>query len=385
MNIELHEIPVREIIAGYIDDAENGVRGYNGRLNIRPAFQREFIYKDKQRDEVIYTVRKNFPLNVMYWVKSDGGNFEVLDGQQRTISICQYVTNCFSVMIDGMPRSFNNLTEEEQNQILDYPLMIYICEGTNREKLDWFKIINIAGEELTDQELRNAVYTGEWLTDAKRHFSRTQCPAYQIGSDYLNGTAIRQDYLETVIKWIATRDSMEIENYMAQHQHDVNSNELWLYFQSVINWINTTFPVYHREMKGLDWGRLYEAYHNNAYNNINIPAKVQELYEDYAVENKKGIFEYVLGGCVHPNLLNIRLFDKSMKATAYNQQTAEAQKNGVSNCPLCAVGHDNNRNRIYQLNEMDADHVTAWSNGGVTDIDNCQMLCITHNRAKGNR
>lgn len=385
MNIELHEIPVREVIAGYVDDAENGVRGYNGRLNIRPAFQREFIYKDKQRDEVIYTIRKDFPLNVMYWVKSDDGDFEVLDGQQRTISICQYVTNCFSVMIDGMPRSFNNLTEEEQNQILDYPLMIYICEGTDREKLDWFKIINIAGEELTDQELRNAVYTGEWLTDAKRHFSRTQCPAYQIGRDYLNGTAIRQDYLETAIEWIAARDNMEIENYMAQHQHDLNCNELWLYFQNVINWINTTFQTYRKEMKGLDWGRLYEVYHNNAYNNINIPTKVQELYEDYAVENKKGIFEYVLGRCENPSLLNIRMFNNQMKATVYNRQTAEAQEKGVSNCPLCAIGHDNNQYRIYQLNEMDADHVTAWSNGGATDIDNCQMLCITHNRAKGNR
>lgn len=210
MKIELHEIPVRDVVSGYVDSAENGVVGYGGKLNIRPAFQREFIYKEKQRDEVVHTVIRNFPLNVMYWVKGDDGNFEVLDGQQRTISICQYVTGDFSVMIDGMPRKFDNLTDTEQKQILDYPLMIYICEGTDKEKLDWFKIINIAGEQLTAQELRNAIYTGEWLTEAKKYFSKTQCPAYQIAGDYLNGSAIRQNYLETALKWIAARDGIEI-------------------------------------------------------------------------------------------------------------------------------------------------------------------------------
>ena len=231
MKIKLHEIPVREVVAGYKDSAENGVVGYDGRLNIRPAFQREFIYKDKQRDEVIRTITKNFPLNVMYWVKNDDGNFEVLDGQQRTISICQYVQGDFSIN----HLTFANLTHTEQQQIMDYPLMIYICEGTDKEKLDWFKIINIAGEQLTTQELRNAIYTGEWLTEAKKYFSKTMCPAYQIAGDYLNGSAIRQDYLETALKWISAREGIEIEDYMSQHQHDTNCNELWLYFQTVIN------------------------------------------------------------------------------------------------------------------------------------------------------
>lgn len=248
MKIELHEIPVREVVNGYQDSAENGVVGYCGRLNIRPAFQREFIYKDKQRDEVIRTVMKNFPLNVMYWVKSDDGNFEILDGQQRTISVCQYASGDFS--IDH--RGFGNLTQTEREQILDYPLMIYICEGTDKEKLDWFKIINIAGEQLTNQELRNAVYTGEWLTEAKKYFSKRDCPAYAIASEYLNGSAIRQNYLETALTWIAARDGEKIEDYMAEHQHDTNSNELWLYFQTVVNWVKATFPKYRKEMKGLD-------------------------------------------------------------------------------------------------------------------------------------
>lgn len=256
MKIKLHEIPVREVVNGYKDSAENGVVGYDGLLNIRPAFQREFIYKDKQRDEVIRTVINNFPLNVMYWVKSDDGNFEILDGQQRTISICQYVCGDFS--IDH--RGFSNLTETERQQILNYPLMIYICEGTDKEKLDWFKIINIAGEQLTSQELRNAIYTGEWLTEAKKYFSKTGCPASAIASEYLNGSAIRQNYLETAIRWISARDGVEIEDYMAQHQHDTNCNEIWLYFQSVINWVKATFPKYRKEMKGLEWGIYYNKY-----------------------------------------------------------------------------------------------------------------------------
>ena len=240
MEIKLNKILVKDVVDGYIDSAEHGVVGYGGRLNIRPAFQREFIYKDKQRDEVIRTIMKSFPLNVMYWVKSGDNSFEVLDGQQRTISVCQYVNGDFSIDHLG----FDNLTNAEQEQILNYPLMIYICEGTDKEKLDWFKIINIAGEQLTNQELRNAVYTGEWLTESKKYFSKTQCPAYQIAGDYLNGSAIRQDYLETAIEWIAARENIEIEDYMAKHQHDTNCNELWLYFQSVINGVKATFPTY---------------------------------------------------------------------------------------------------------------------------------------------
>ena len=238
MKIELQKIPVRAVVEGYLDSAENGVVGYGGKLNIRPAFQREFIYKDKQRDEVIHTIKKNFPLNVMYWVKSGGEHFELLDGQQRTISICQYVHGDFS--IDH--RAFHNLTAEEKQQILDYPLMVYICEGTDREKLDWFRIINIAGEQLTAQELRNAIYTGEWLAEAKKRFSKLLCPAHQIAKDYLSGSAIRQNYLETTLRWIAARDDIEIEDYMAQHQHDTNCSDLWLYFKGVVDWVQVTFP-----------------------------------------------------------------------------------------------------------------------------------------------
>ena len=255
-----------------------------------------FIYKDKQRDEVIRTITKNFPLNVMYWVKNDDGNFEVLDGQQRTISICQYVQGDFSIN----HLTFANLTHTEQQQIMDYPLMIYICEGTDKEKLDWFKIINIAGEQLTTQELRNAIYTGEWLTEAKKYFSKTMCPAYQIAGDYLNGSAIRQDYLETALKWISAREGIEIEDYMSQHQHDTNCNELWLYFQTVINWVKATFPKYRSKlMKGLEWGIFYNKYGTGKYDPKALESRIIELIEDYRngyISNQKGIYEYLFDG-----------------------------------------------------------------------------------------
>ena len=247
MKIELHEITVREVTDGFKDSAENGVVGYGGKLNIRPAFQREFVYSGKQRDEVINTVKNGFPLNVMYWVKSDDGNYELLDGQQRTLSICQYVNGDFSLN----SKYFHNLTQTEKDQILDYTLMIYICEGNDKEKLDWFKIINIAGEELTDQELRNAIYTGPFISDAKRYFSKSGCAAYQIAGDYLTGSAIRQDYLETAIEWLSSKEGKSIEDYIAEHQHDANANALWLYFQQVISWVKVVFPKYRKEMKGV--------------------------------------------------------------------------------------------------------------------------------------
>lgn len=246
MKIELREISIREVTTGYINNQEDGVVGYGGLLNIRPKYQREFVYRDKQRDSVIETVRRDFPLNVLYWVKNEDDTYEVLDGQQRTISICEYVTGNFSLDF----QYFHNLEDTEREQILDYKLMVYFCEGNDREKLDWFKTINIAGEKLTDQELRNAIYTGTWLTEAKKYFSRTSCPAYGIGSDYLTGSPIRQDYLETAIDWISKGN---IEQYMAENQHKPNANELWLYFQSVINWTRATFPNYRREMKGVTW------------------------------------------------------------------------------------------------------------------------------------
>jgi hypothetical protein len=363
MKIKLHEIPIRDVVEGYIDNAENGVVGYNGRLNIRPAFQREFIYKEKQRDEVIRTIMKNFPLNVMYWVKSDNGNFEVLDGQQRTISFCQYVNGDFSIDHNG----FGNISQEERDQILDYPLMIYICEGTEREKLDWFKIINIAGVQLTTQELRNAIYTGEWLTDAKKYFSKTGCPAAAIASEYLNGSPIRQNYLETALKWIASRNGYEIEDYMAKHQHDTNCNELWLYFQSVINWVKATFPVYRgREMKGLDWGIFFNKYSKNTYDPKELESKIAELIEDEDVTKHSGIYEYLLSG--NEKHLSLRAFTPREARIAYQRQK------GV--CPKCE--------QTFTIEEMQADHITPWSKGGRTIPENCQMLCADCNRRKSN-
>lgn len=362
MNIELHEIQVREVVAGYIDSAENGVVGYGGKLNIRPAFQREFIYKDKQRDEVINTVMKGFPLNVMYWVKSDNGGYELLDGQQRTISIAQYVNGDFSVNHMG----FDNLTDTEREQILNYKLMIYICEGTDKEKLDWFKIINIAGEQLTAQELRNAIYTGEWLTEAKKYFSKTGCPAHAIASDYLKGAAIRQDYLETAIRWISTRDGIEIEDYMAKHQHDPNCNELWLYFQNVINWVKVIFPKYRKEMKGLEWGAYYNKYSQNNYDPKTLENRIVDLMQDDDVTKKSGIYEYLLDGA--EKHLSIRAFTQSMARATYERQKGF--------CPMCG--------QHFEITEMQADHITPWSKGGKTTPENCQMLCAECNRRKSN-
>ena len=360
MKIKLHEIPVREVVDGYIDSEENGVVGYSGRLNIRPAFQREFIYKDKQRDEVIRTVQKNFPLNVMYWVKGDVGNFEVLDGQQRTISVCQYVNGDYS--IDHM--GFDNLTQTERQQILDYPLMIYICEGTDKEKLDWFKIINIAGEQLTAQELRNAIYTGEWLTEAKKYFSKTACPAYAIASEYLNGSPIRQNYLETAIRWIAARDGKEIEDYMAAHQHDTNCNEIWLYFQTVINWAKATFPNCRKEMKGLEWGVFFNKYGTGKYDPKQLETRIAALMEDEDITKNSGIYEYLLDG--DEKYLSIRAFTPKMARAAYERQK------GI--CPKCK--------KHFEIDDMQADHITPWSKGGKTISENCQMLCVDCNRRK---
>lgn len=360
MKIKLYEIPIRDVVNGYVDSAENGVTAYGGRLNVRPAFQREFIYKDKQRDEVVNTIRKGFPLNVMYWVKSDDGNYEVLDGQQRTISFCQYYEGDFS--IDH--RGFDNLTEEEKNQFLDYKLMIYICEGKDKEKLDWFKIINIAGVQLTDQELRNAIYTGPWLSEAKRYFSKSSCPAYQIAENYMKGSTIRQDYLETALKWISARDGIEIEDYMAAHQHDTNCNELWLYFQSVINWVKVLFPNYRKEMKGLDWGIYYNQHKDQNYDPATMEKQIVKLMEDDDVTKKSGIYEYLLDG--QEKHLSIRAFTMSMKRAAYERQK------GI--CPMC--------HKHYEIDEMQADHITPWSKGGRTTVDNCQMLCAEDNRRK---
>lgn len=362
MKIKLNEIPVREIVEGFKDDAENGVIGYDGKLDIRPAFQREFIYNEKERNAVIDTVNKGFPLNVMYWCKNDD-KFELLDGQQRTLSICQYVNGDFSFN----QRYFNNLTQTEKDSILDYKLMIYICEGTDKEKLDWFKIINIAGEKLTDQELRNAMYTGTWLYDAKRHFSKTGCPAYQIGEKYMSGSTIRQDYLETALKWISNREGIEIEDYMAKNQHNEDSNELWMYYQNVLDWVKRLFPNYRKEMKGIEWGFLFNKYKDQVYNSDKLEQDVKRLMMDDDVTKKSGIYSYLITG--EEKFLNIRTFTDSQKREAYERQ------DGI--CPICK-GH-------FEINEMEGDHITPWHEGGKTDIDNLQMLCKDCNRRKSGK
>lgn len=360
MKISLKNIKIAELSAGYEDKAEEGVRGYSDRLNIRPAYQREFIYKDKQRNEVIHTVRKNFPLNTMYWVVS-GDGFELMDGQQRTISICQYVEGDFSVEIDGSPMFFNNLTAEKQRQILDYELSVYVCEGSEGEKLDWFKIINIAGEKLTNQELRNAIYTGPWLADAKRWFSRTGCPASQIGEKYVNGSPIRQDFLEKAIDWVSAG---KIEDYMSHHQHDSDAQELWQYFQEVISWVERTFPAYRKIMKGLEWGRFYNEHKCDKLNAATLEQRIVKLIEDDEVDNKKGIYEYLLTG--NEKTLSLRVFDEKTKTKIYEKQKGK--------CPVCK--------KKYDIGEMEADHIIPWSKGGKTTPENCQMLCRLDNRTK---
>jgi hypothetical protein len=358
MNIELKEIKVRDLTKGYEDNQEDGVIGYDGKLDIRPPYQREFIYKDKQRDAVIDTITKKFPLNVMYWAVREDGEFEIIDGQQRTISICQYVNNDFS--INGL--AFHNLPKDKQEEILDYELMVYFCEGTDSEKLEWFKTINIAGEKLTDQELRNAVYSGSWVTDAKRYFSKNSRP--KIGDEYLGGSANRQEYLETAIDWISEG---KIDDYMSKNQHEPNANELWLYFQAVINWVKATFPKYRKEMKGLSWGTFYNEFKDNKFDSKKLEEQITELMIDEDVQNKKGIYAYVLTG--KEKFLNIRAFSDKQKREAYERQK------GI--CVVCK--------QHFEINEMEADHIDPWHSGGKTIAENCQMLCKEDNRRKSGK
>ena len=357
MKIELKEISIREVANGYVNNDEEGVVGYGGKLNIRPKYQREFVYKDKQRDAVIETVQKHFPLNVMYWVKNADDTYEVLDGQQRTISICEYVIGSFSMSA----LYIHNLTDVEKEQILDYKLMVYFCEGNDKEKLDWFKTINIAGEKLTNQELRNAIYTGTWLSDAKRYFSKSSCAAYHMASDYMNGSPIRQDYLETAIAWLSNND---IEQYMAEHQHAPNANELWLYFQNVVNWVKVVFPKYRKEMKGLDFGLLYNEFKDQSFDAKKLEAEITELMQDEDVTKKSGIYEYVLTR--KEKYLSIRVFNDKQKREAYERQK------GI--CTKCK--------EHFELSEMEADHITPWHSNGKTIAENCQMLCKHDNRIK---
>ncbi len=357
MNVELSEITVRDLTEGYQDNAEAGIVGYGGKLDIRPPYQREFIYKPQQRDAVIRTVNQNFPLNVMYWAVREDGGFEIIDGQQRTISLCQYVNGDF--FFEG--RYFDNLQTDEKESLLNYKLMIYRCSGTDSDRLAWFRTINIAGEELTVQELRNAVYSGSWVTDAKRYFSKTGCPAYAVGGNYLSGTAIRQDYLETVIDWISWG---RIEDYMGKQQKKPNANDLWLYFQKVINWVKASFPKYRKEMKGVAWGGLYNAHKDTEIDSAKLEGQIARLMADEDVTKKKGIYSYVLDR--QERHLSIRAFSDNQKREAYERQE------GV--CPVC--------NKHWKYEEMEGDHITPWHLGGKTVPENCKMLCKADNRTK---
>lgn len=357
MNIQLHEIAIKDIFNGFVDSEEEGVVGYSGNLNIRPKYQREFVYNDKQRNAVMETIMKGFPLNVMYWADNGDGTYEVLDGQQRTLSFCQYVNGDFSLN----EKYFHSLTQTEKDRILNYKCMIYFCSGNDLEKLEWFKTINIAGVKLTDQELRNAVYTGEWLTSAKSYFSKTFCPAYNIAKDYVLGSALRQDYLEKALDWISNG---KIEEYMSYHQHDANANELWTYFRNVIDWVRLTFVKYRKEMKGVEWGSLYDEHKNEVIDTNELENRIRILMIDDDVTNKKGIFDYVLSH--NEKCLNIRAFSEAQKRQAYEAQ------NGI--CSIC--------HKPFDFEHMEGDHIKPWCEGGKTSVDNCQMLCRACNRTK---
>ncbi len=385
MKIELVPITVRELCASYEDLSvnEEGITGYGGRLNIRPKYQREFVYDDKKRNAVMETVWNGFPLNVMYWVKLpaaqadaedtapqslSGGEplaYELLDGQQRTISICSFIAGEYMMTFDGNLLGFDNMTQEQKDRILDYQLQVYICEGTDEEKLRWFQTINIAGEKLTEQEIRNAIYNGAWTTQAKRRFSKSGCVAYKLGSDYMSGSPIRQDYFETVLRWIGAAQGLSINEYMARHQNDNDADELWQYFQNVINWVRVHFTkLYKKEMKTVEWGLLYNRYRDTLLTATALGDEVARLMRDSDVQRKSGIFEYVFDHDIRH--LGIRAFDDNTKREVYERQ------GGV--CPLCG--------KHFEIEEMEADHITPWVEGGRTITDNCQMLCRSCNRHK---
>lgn len=379
------DITVKDICEGftYNEYEGKGLFGLSGKLTIQPEYQRNYIYADGKKDvAVIDSILKGYPLGLIYFNKV-GDKLEVLDGQQRITSFGRFVTDKFAIKDShGMEQYFSGLAEDLQKKILETKLLIYECEGTESEIKEWFKTINIAGVPLNEQELLNAIHSGEFVTKAKETFSNSQNANIQKWSAYISGNVNRQDFLHTALDWVSKGN---ISDYMSKHRHDTEITELASYFTSVIDWVSSVFQDVESEMKGLEWGKYYELYHKNSYNPADVSKKLKELYADYFVKNRKGVYEYILGGCTQPQLLDIRMFDEPTKKAVYSKQTAEAESKGISNCPLCAMGTDGNKTRIYKLTEMDADHVTAWSKGGSTDVSNCQMLCKTHNRAKGNK
>ena len=386
MKTELRtDITIEKLCEGFVynEFEEKGLFGLNGSLVIQPEYQRNYIYNDGKRDvAVINSLLNGYPIGLLYFNKN-GDKYEVLDGQQRITSIGRFITNKFAVKVNGYERNFDSFDKEIQKELLKTTLTIYICEGSEKEIKDWFQTINIVGVPLNEQELLNAVYSGPFVNKAREEFSNSQNSNIQKWECYISGNVKRQDFLHTALKWVS-KDN--VSDYMARHRNDDNINELKAYFTSVIDWITSVFDFApEKEMCGIKWGELYERFHKTAYNPAEVEDKVRELYESFYVKDKKGIYEYILDGCQNTRLLNVRVFDEPTKKAVYAQQTAEAKEKGESNCPLCAIGHDSNHTKIWDLKDMDADHVTAWSKGGATDIENCQMLCKTHNRAKGNR
>ena len=369
-----------------------GLYGLSGRLTIQPEFQRHYLYAEnggKKEVDVIQSVRNGYPLGLLYFSKVGEDKYEVLDGQQRITSLGRFITEKFAwIDADGRPWYFTALNKDEQEKFLNTKLLIYVCEGTEKEIKDWFRTINIVGIPLNIQETLNAVYSGPFVSKAKEEFSNSNNNSVKKWSCFIPGTAKRQDFLHTALAWISkdTGDNKRLEDYMSAHRYDNDITELKAYFISVIDWITSVFDFNpEKEMCGLKWGELYERFHNTPYNPVEVAQKVRELYESFYVKEKKGIYEYILDGCQNTKLLNVRVFDEPTKKAVYAQQTAAAKEKGESNCPLCAIGHDANHTKIWDLKDMDADHVTAWSKGGSTSIENCQMLCKTHNRSKGNR
>lgn len=384
------DITIKELCKGFVyNELEGkGLFGLSGKLVIQPEYQRNYLYlKEKKEEAVIQSVLKGYPLGLLYFNKVGADRYEVLDGQQRITSLGRFLTDKFPLFDDGgMPHYFSRMPSDEKDKINNTELTIYICEGEESEIKAWFRTINIVGIPLNHQEISNAVYSGPFVTKAKEEFSNSQNANIQKWSAYIKGDVLRQDYLRTALEWVTkSTDNDVVDAYMSQHRSDTSITELKAYFTSVIDWINGVFIDVESEMCGLEWGRLFETHHNTPYNPTEVSTKLHELYADAAVKKRAGIFEYILGGCVDTRLLEIRIFEESTKKAVYEKQTNEAKNCGKSNCPLCALGTDNNSVRIWKYNEMDADHVTAWSNGGATDISNCQMLCKTHNRAKGNK
>lgn len=387
MKAERKIYTVEEICKGFTyNEAEGkGLFGLSGRLTIQPEYQRNYLYAEQngaREIAVIESVLKGYPIGLLYFNKVDENHLEVLDGQQRITSLGRFITRKFPICIDGMEQYFDYMAEDLKERILKTELLVYECEGTESEIKEWFKTINIAGLPLEEQEILNAVYCGPFVTKAKEVFSNSQNANTNKWSAFLRGNVKRQAYLHTALEWVSCG---EVSRYMSLHRNDDNIREMETYFNSVIDWASGVFTHIEKEMCGLPWGELYERYHKQPYDPSEVADKQRALYEDFYVKNKKGIYEYILGGCKDTKLLEVRCFDEPTKKSVYVRQTAEAKQSEVSNCPLCAMGHDANRSRIWKLTEMDADHVTAWSKGGATDITNCQMLCQTHNRAKGNK